>query len=95
MICFLGPVLIVIAFNIFVIISLLRKRRQIAKKGHKVEKPAKLRQIFSYTSLTFNLGITWILFFLYVNKLTSNFSIFSYVFIILNGLQVSYFLTSS
>jgi hypothetical protein len=89
---FSAPTLIVIAINIFVIISLLRK--VYAKKGRKNKKPTKLRQIFSFTSLTINLGITWILFLLYVHKLSHHFSIFSYAFIILNGLQVSYFLTS-
>ncbi len=87
---FLGPTLIVITFNIFVIITLLRK--VYVKKGLKVKKPKKSKKIFSYTSLTINLGITWILFLLYVHKWSPYFSIFSYAFIVFNGLQVSHFL---
>jgi len=93
---FLGPILIVIAFNMLIIITLIIKVIKInAKKGSNVKIRTKLKQIFSFSSLTLNLGITLILFLLYVNKWSPYFSIFSYVFIVLNGSQVRYFLFSS
>jgi hypothetical protein len=77
----------------FTITTLLRKVIKInSDKGFSAKKRSKLRQIFGFSSLTINLGITWCLFLLYVHKWSSYFSIFSYVFIVLNGSQVRSFL---
>jgi hypothetical protein len=93
---FLGPILAVIAFNMFIIITLIKKVIKIyAKKGLNTKKRSKLRQFFFFSLLAINLGITWILFLLYINKWSPYFSIFSYVFIVLNGLQVRYILFSN
>jgi hypothetical protein len=46
------------------------------------------KQIFGITSLLFNLGITWALFVLYIQQFGPYFFVFSYIFIVLNGLQV-------
>jgi hypothetical protein len=93
---FLGPTLIVVAFNMFTLITLIQKIFKInSEKGLNTKKRSKLRQIFGFSLLTINLGITWILFLLYVHKWSPYFSIFSYVFIVFNGSQVRYFLFSS
>jgi hypothetical protein len=91
---FLGPTLIVIAFNMFIIIILLLKVIKLnPERGVNAKRGSKLKQIFGFSSLTINLGITWILFLLYLHKWSPYFSTFSYAFIALNGSQVSYFLS--
>jgi hypothetical protein len=57
------------------------------KNGNEVEHKGEMKFFINYTIMTINLGITWLLFSLYVNKKSSY---FSYAFIVLNGSQVSY-----
>ncbi len=92
---FLGPTVIVVAFNTFAFITYIQKVFKINSVKGLNKKRSKLKQLFGFSLLTINLGITWILFLLYIQKWSPYFSIFSYVFIVLNGSQVSYFLFSS
>ncbi len=67
--------------------------RKVIKMNVRKEKTAKFKskskQILCYTFLSINLDITWFMFIIYVRKWSSYFSYVSYVFIALNGSQVS------
>lgn len=88
-----GPALSAILFNALIMFLLFREILGFNQRNERYAKHvSKLKQIFSFTSLTFNLGLTWILFILYIHRFGTFYPYFSYVFIILNGSQVSQYL---
>ena len=79
-----------IVFNIAMMLTLIRQICK-SKKTNTIDRTRSgllFKQMFGMTSLLFNLGITWLSFIFYIKQFGSNFSYFSYVFIILNGSQV-------
>jgi hypothetical protein len=89
---FSGPAIAVILFNALTILTLFVKVLKMKNRSEiKGKLKSKLRRIFSFTSLIINLGITWILFSLYTQKWNSYSKYFSFIFIALNGSQVSHF----
>lgn len=86
----LVPVIVVIVVNTYVMVILLRKVLKINTQKERTEKfKSKSKLILSFSIISINLGITWFLFVLYIQKWSSYFSYLSYVFIVLNGSQVS------
>ncbi len=85
----LVPVIAVILVNTYVMIILSRKVIKMNAQKKTAKFNSKSKRILSYSILSINLGITWFLFVLYIQKWSSYFSYFSYVFIVLNGSQVS------
>ena len=85
-----GPALIAIIINFVMIIALIRKVMKSTTNQNTNKFRLRIKQIFGVTSLLFNLGITWLSFILYIKQFGSYFSYFSYVFIVLNGSQVSH-----